>query len=71
MLTIVASYLQVNRLNLNVQKCKAMIFTTKYRYSAVDIESININISGDKLEVVSCVKYLGLHLDNTLNFQSF
>lgn len=42
----VATYLQVNKLKLNVKKSKAMIFATKHKYLVVSISAyVKINLS--------------------------
>lgn len=54
-----------NKLKLNVNKTKAMVITRRN----VDMMDINIQIAGSRLEVVQCIKYLGVYIDNRLNFK--
>lgn len=61
-------YLKLNKLKLNVSKTKAVIFCTKYKYSYVKIDEIDLQINNEKIEIVSTVKYLGFQLDNLLSF---
>lgn len=60
-------YLQMNKLKLNVSKTKAMIFTTKYKYQNIE-RSAQLNVDNQIVEIVPCIKYLGLQLDNLLGF---
>lgn len=61
-------YLKNNKLKLNVSKTKAMICTTKFKYSAIDIDNIFIDINNEKVEIVTNLKYLGFQIDNLLFF---
>lgn len=66
----ISLYLRANKLKLNVSKTKAMIITTPYKYSGIDIHSINLAVDGERIDIVSEVKYLGFVLDNFLLFHS-
>ena len=61
----VSYWLKGNRLSLNVTKTKTLCFSTQhYRHGT----NLNLNIDGTPLEQVSSYKYLGMVLDNRLNF---
>jgi len=67
-LTCLCSWLRSNSLSLNVDKTELMIFkrpltnlTFKY----------NFKIDGHKIKPISSIKYLGLLLDEHLNWKPF
>ncbi len=61
----VAFWLKGNRLSLNIDKTKVLCFATQhYRHNTV----LNLNIDGNPLGQVDSYKYLGVILDNRLNF---
>lgn len=64
----VENYLCLNKLKINVQKTKCMIITTKYRYGQININNINLFLEGERLEIVTEIKYLGVIIDNCLSF---
>lgn len=66
----VSEYLNINKLHLNVQKTKAMIITTKYKYCQIDKESLNLKINNQSIEIVEEIKYLGFIVDNILSLKS-
>lgn len=66
----VSQYLQINKLKLNVSKSKAVIFTTNYKYSTIDLNNFNIKVNDDSVDIVNGIKYLGCILDNTLSFKT-
>jgi hypothetical protein len=59
-------WLSANRLSLNVGKTHLMIFSPKRQ----SIPNVNIYINGTLLETVTKTKFLGLMLDNKLNWKS-
>ena len=61
----ISDWLSANRLSLNVTKSKLLYFTNKNRNSFKDI---NIKINGELLKEVDSAKYLGVHMDNKLNW---
>ena len=61
----ISLWLKLNRLSLNVNKTKAMIFHTAQR--KIDFTP-NILIDGNKIEYVDYFNYLGIHLDKHLTF---
>lgn len=65
-LSKVSNYLNINKLKLNVSKTKAMILTTNYKLKQIDINSINLKIKDETIQIVHEIKYLGFVLDSTL-----
>ena len=65
-LKIVADWLKANRLSLNVDKSKLIIFKSKRKI--ISDNSFSIKLNGYKLEPADQVKYLGLYLDKNLSF---
>ena len=65
-LSIVAEWLKANHLTLNVPKTKFVIFATRPKLNNFEEQSLFIN--GSPIERVSCMKYLGLLLDEVLSF---
>ena len=63
---ILVQWLQTNRLSLNLKKTHIMVFGQSARQ--VD-HQIKIQIEGETLEVVKHTKFLGLVLDNSLNWK--
>lgn len=55
-----------NKLKLNVQKTKLMIITNK---KSIIKNNINIKINNVRLDIVEQVKYLGVIIDEDLNFK--
>jgi hypothetical protein len=62
----ISSWLCTNKLKLNASKTKAMWMNNK---SVVDLSRINLIIDNNRIEVVSNIKYLGIVLDNKLDFK--
>ena len=60
----VSSWLIANRLSLNVNKTKFMLFT----HSPVDINSVQITINNSIIAHVDNIKFLGVTIDSRLNF---
>jgi len=58
-------WLYANRLSLNIDKSKLLLFHSKYNKKKFDI---NIKMKGIKLTPSSSVKYLGLYLDDNLSW---
>ena len=60
-----------NRLSLNVAKTQSMIIATKHKQAALENqnEQLNLQIHNATMEVVQCIKYLGAHIDNSLNWK--
>lgn len=55
-----------NKLKLNVNKTKAMVIT---RRMDVNMDDVNIQMAGSRIEIVKCIKYLGIYIDNRLSFK--
>ena len=62
----VASWLSANKLSLNVGKSKLLIFSFCDRTNT--IKDINLTINNEKLKIVNMAKYLGVIIDNKLNW---
>ena len=60
-----------NKLSLNVAKTQSMLVSTKDRRNALDWsnQNLQVKIHGTELEVVSKIKYLGVLLDNSLDWK--
>ena len=58
-------WLQENNLSLNIKKTKAMIINKR---NLTNIKN-NIIFNGEKIDIVSEIKYLGVMLDEKLNFE--
>ena len=61
----IAKWLKVNKLSFNINKTQCMIFTTKRKI----IPGIVINIEGHIINEVDSTKFLGIYLDNKLNWK--
>ena len=62
----ISDWLKANRLSLNVDKSKLLMFKSKQRM--LNSDSISIKLGGVKLIPADSVKYLGLHLDKYLSW---
>jgi hypothetical protein len=65
-LDTVVRWLIANRLSLNINKTKYMVFSPSKKILNKDFEII---LSGTKLEEVANIKFLGVVLDNKLNWK--
>ena len=65
--------MQGNKLFLNVSKTQSMLVCTKPKHQKLYTAGVNLclNISGNELEVVKKVKYLGVHIDDSLDWKEF
>jgi hypothetical protein len=63
---LLTSWLQTNRLSLNVAKTHIMVFGKKSKNTE---NTISTTIEGTKLEVVTHTKFLGVILDNDLTWK--
>ena len=63
--------MQGNKLSLNVSKTQLMLICTKPKHQTFKTAEDNIclNISGKELDVVQKVKYLGVQVDNSLDWK--
>ena len=66
----VDNWLQSNKLSLNVMKTHSMLISTKSKPKALKIknESLMLKVHVDELEVVQKTKYLGVQIDNFLDW---
>ena len=62
----ISDWLKANRLSLNVDKSKLLIFRSKQR--KLDLNYISIKMEGSRLIPCENVKYLGLYLDKNLSW---
>ena len=62
-LSSVDKWLKVNRLSLNIKKTKYMIITNK-----ATLSNRKIRIRRRVIEKINCIKFLGIMLDDRLNF---
>ena len=60
-----STWLNANRLSLNVSKSKLLIFQSKYKN--IDYSKISIKLNGIRLLPSDHVKYLGIFIDNNLS----
>jgi hypothetical protein len=67
-LETIFTYLCMNNLAVKAKKCQCLVIQNKH--SLVDADNINIKINNAKIAVVDQVKYLGIIIDNRLNFQA-
>jgi len=61
----ITKWLLANKLVVNVSKSKAMVFSTKHR----QINLPEINLNGERVDIVESFNYLGITLDRFLNWQ--
>ena len=59
-------WLRANRLSLNVDKTRLLIFKSKYNKN--QYEDIIIKLLGKRLDPSTSVKYLGIHIDHNLSW---
>ena len=59
-------WLRANRLSLNVDKTKLLIFKSKYNKN--QYQDMIIKLLGKRLEPSTSVKYLGIHIDHNLSW---
>jgi Txe/YoeB family toxin of Txe-Axe toxin-antitoxin module len=62
----IVEWLKANRLSLNIDKTKYMIFKPKRQILSSNVE---VKLSGFAIEEVTNIKFLGVVLDNKLNFK--
>ena len=65
------AWLNGNRLSLNVAKTQSMTIATKHKRAALENqnEQLHLQIRNENMEVLQCTKYLGGHIDNSLNWK--
>ena len=62
----VNTWLKLNKLSLNAQKTKLMVFHRKQKH----VDEINVQINGTKIERVESFNFLGIMLDENLTWKS-
>ena len=67
-MTTLIEWMLANKLTLNVKKTKLMIFGSKPKLSKMPVNTMNSYISNEIVEYVHSFKYLGVILDESLNF---
>ena len=65
-LKMVSNWMNLNKLSLNNDKTKLIIFRSKQK--PFDTNMLSIKLNGKKLKVEENVKYLGMYLDQHLNW---
>ncbi len=65
-LSIVCEWLRANKLTLNAAKTKYVVFGSHNKLQ--NKPDLNITIGNSVIERVSCMKYLGIQLDEHLTF---
>ena len=58
-----SNWCEINKLTINTKKTKIMVLDQVKKYS-----NVNLNVMGERLQVVPTYKYLSINLDQTLNF---
>ncbi len=58
-----------NYLKINVSKTKYMVFYKSRDYRSAEEEKGEIYLNGEHVELVSCFKYLGIHLNSNLSYK--
>ena len=64
-LTLVQSWIQANRLSLNIEKTHSMLFS-----NTLNILPNPVKINNTELKQVDCTKFLGLFIDSDLSWKS-
>ena len=66
-LSLITDWLKANKISLNTSKTKIMIYKPK---NTKIYKQLNFRISGQKIEVTDNIKYLGLHLLDSLEWDN-
>ncbi|MES9905540.1 MAG: reverse transcriptase family protein, partial [Sedimenticola sp.] len=69
-LSEVQSWCKVNAMSINADKTKTMLLSTKPKIKAIKDRIPEINLNDTKLQHTSCVKLLGVHIDECLSWKS-
>ena len=64
-LVLITDWLRANKISLNTSKTKVLIYKPKTKKI---YKNLNFRISGQKIEISDSIKYLGLHLQDTLEW---
>ena len=64
-------WLQGNELSLNVAKTNSMLVSTKQKHNILKSrnEDLDLKIRDNELEIIQKTKYLGVQIDNSLNWK--
>ena len=64
-------WLRGNKLSLNVAKTQSTVISTKQKLAVLksQIEQLNLHIHDNDLDGVQSIKYIGVHIDNTLDWE--
>ena len=65
------TWLQGNKLSLNVAKTNSMLVSTKQKHNGLKSrnEDLDLKIRNNELEIIQKTKYLGVQIDNSLNWK--
>ena len=66
------TWLTSHKLSLNVAKTQSMLVSTKAKRNVLNMsnQNLQIKIHGTELEAVNKIKYLGVKVDNSLDWKS-
>ena len=64
-LALITDWLRANKISLNTSKTKVLIYKPKTKNI---YKNLNFTISGQKIEISDSIKYLGLYLQDTLEW---
>ena len=59
-----------NKFVLNANKCSAMLICTSQKRRNLNVNDFSIGLYGSNIPVVSCIKVLGLYIDNDFTWKS-
>ena len=64
-------WLRSNKLSLNVAKTQSMVISTKQKLAVLksQTEQLNLHIHDKDIDGVQSTKYLGVHIDNALDWE--
>ena len=65
-LSKISSWLVINKLTLNVNKCNLMVYNIRNIHSDT---TFNIEINGSAIEQVNSIHFLGIFIDNKMNWK--
>ena len=66
-LRLLCHWLRANKISLNAGKSEIIIFKNKNKQIS---KNLNFRVSGQKIEITNSVKYLGIHLNDSLTWKS-
>ena len=68
-LTKVDTWFRCNKLSLNISKTNYIIFCTQKRKSTTDLSHVKISINDQEVQKVAATKFLGILIDEHINFK--